>query len=182
MRAYDCYLDLRRERTQCGRCSGVHLRIKHLTHWFTLNCSRGWSVYLSDISTRATRPINFSASCTNKPWNGCIDLIIPMVLESAVIFQGSSEIRVTQDIVKRVISVCEPSFQVLLHRFQWSKTNDDTTLIIISRRRRRPGDGRYCNTPRLSVTFSFRTVTQKRIAVFSQNFASTCTKSWRCAV
>ena len=27
-----------------------------------------------------------------------------------------------------------------------------------------------------SVTFSFRTVTQKRIAVFSRNFAGTCTK------
>ena len=33
-----------------------------------------------------------------------------------------------------------------------------------------------------SVTFSFRTVTQKRIAVFSRNFAGTCTKSWGCAV
>ena len=30
----------------------------------------------------------------------------------------------------------------------------------------------------LSVTFSFRTVTQKRITVFSRNFAGTCTKSW----
>ena len=59
-------------------------------------------------------------------------------------------------------------------------------------------DGRYCNAPRpsvclsvrpsvclsvcLSVTFSFRTVTQKRIAVFSRNFADMCTKSWGCAV
>ena len=51
-------------------------------------------------------------------------------------------------------------------------------------------DGRYCNAPRpsvclsvrLSVMFSFRTVTQKRIAVFSRNFAGTCTKSWGCAV
>ena len=43
-------------------------------------------------------------------------------------------------------------------------------------------DGRYCNAPRLSVTFSFRTVTQKRIDVFSQNFAGTCTMSWGCAV
>ena len=34
----------------------------------------------------------------------------------------------------------------------------------------------------LSVTFSFRTVTQKRIAVFSRNFADMCTKSWGCAV
>ena len=33
----------------------------------------------------------------------------------------------------------------------------------------------------MSVTFSFRTVTQKRIAIFSQNFAGTCTKSWGCA-
>ena len=50
--------------------------------------------------------------------------------------------------------------------------------------RRRPG--RYCNAPRLSVcpsvTFSFRTVTQKHIAVFSQNFAGTCTMSWGYAV
>ena len=34
----------------------------------------------------------------------------------------------------------------------------------------------------LSVTFSFRTVTQKRIDVFSRNFAGTCTMSWGCAV
>ena len=39
-----------------------------------------------------------------------------------------------------------------------------------------------CPSVRLSVTFSFRTVTQKRIAVFSQNFAGMCTKSWGCAV
>ena len=35
---------------------------------------------------------------------------------------------------------------------------------------------------RLSVTFSFRTVTQKRIDVFSRNFAGMCTMSWGCAV
>ena len=35
---------------------------------------------------------------------------------------------------------------------------------------------------RPSVTFSFRTVTQKRIDVFSRNFAGMCTKSWGCAV
>ena len=34
----------------------------------------------------------------------------------------------------------------------------------------------------LSVPFSFRTVTQKRIYVFSRNFAGTCTMSWGCAV
>ena len=34
----------------------------------------------------------------------------------------------------------------------------------------------------LSVTFSFRTVTRKRINVFSRNFAGTCTMSWGCAV
>ena len=39
-----------------------------------------------------------------------------------------------------------------------------------------------CLSVRPSVTFSFRTVTQKRIAVFSRNFAGTCTKSWGCAV
>ena len=33
-----------------------------------------------------------------------------------------------------------------------------------------------------SVTFSFRTVTPIRIAVFSRNFAGTCTISWGCAV
>ena len=58
-------------------------------------------------------------------------------------------------------------------------------------RRRRPGTGDIATPPvrpsvclsvRLSVTFSFRTVTQKRIAVFSRNFAGTCTKSWGCAV
>ena len=64
-------------------------------------------------------------------------------------------------------------------------TTDNTFSLVISRRRRRPGDGRYCNALRPSVhlsvcpsvTFSFRTVTQKRIAVFSRNFAGTCTKS-----
>ena len=35
---------------------------------------------------------------------------------------------------------------------------------------------------RLSVTFSFRTVTQKRIAEISRNFAGTYTMSWGCAV
>ena len=54
-------------------------------------------------------------------------------------------------------------------------------------RRRRPGTGDIATPPVrpsvrlsvcLSVTFSFRTVTQKRIAVFSRNFAGTCTKSW----
>ena len=34
----------------------------------------------------------------------------------------------------------------------------------------------------LSVMFSFRSVTRKCIAVFSRNFACTCTKSWGCAV
>ena len=39
-----------------------------------------------------------------------------------------------------------------------------------------------CLSVRPSVTFSFRTVTQKRIAVFSRNFAGTCTKWWGCAL
>ena len=47
-------------------------------------------------------------------------------------------------------------------------------------------DGRYCNAPRPSVcpsvTFSFRTVTQKRNDVFSRNFAGTCTMSGGCVV
>ena len=34
----------------------------------------------------------------------------------------------------------------------------------------------------LSITFSFRTVTQKRIDVFSRNFAGMCTMSRECAV
>ena len=39
-----------------------------------------------------------------------------------------------------------------------------------------------CLSIRLSVTFGFRTVTRKHIAVFSQNFAGVCTMSWACAV
>ena len=45
-----------------------------------------------------------------------------------------------------------------------------------------PGTGDIATPPSVcpsvcpSVTFSFRTVTQKRIAVFSRNFAGTCTK------
>ena len=35
---------------------------------------------------------------------------------------------------------------------------------------------------RPSVMFTFRTLTRKRIAVFSRNFAGTCTMSWGCAV
>ena len=62
-------------------------------------------------------------------------------------------------------------------------------------RRQRPGTGdiamppvrpsvclSVCPSVCLSVTFSFRTVTQKRIDVFSRNFAGMCTKSWGCAV
>ena len=44
-------------------------------------------------------------------------------------------------------------------------------------RRRRPGPGDIA-TVCPSVTFSFRTVTQKRIDVFSRNFAGTCTMTW----
>ena len=33
-----------------------------------------------------------------------------------------------------------------------------------------------------TATFSFRTATQKRIAVFSRNFAGMYTRSWECAV
>ena len=62
-------------------------------------------------------------------------------------------------------------------------------------RRRRPGTGDIATPPVclsvrpsvrpsvcLSVTFSFRTVTRKRIDAFSRKFAGTCTKSWGCAV
>ena len=75
--------------------------------------------------------------------------------------------------------------------YQWQiyiNLKKKCNAVFISCRRRRPGEGRYCNAPPVrpsvrpsvcpSVTFSFRTVTQKRIAVFSQNFAGTCTKSW----
>ena len=55
---------------------------------------------------------------------------------------------------------------------------DRKNVIFIFRRCRRPGDGRYCNSP-LSV---YPSVRQKGIAVFSRNFAGTCTKSWGCAV
>ena len=50
-------------------------------------------------------------------------------------------------------------------------------------RHRRPGTGDIATPPVCpSVTFSFRTVTQKRIDVFSRNFAGTCTMSWGYAV
>ena len=57
-------------------------------------------------------------------------------------------------------------------------------IFLLSPAAPKARDGRYCNAPRpsvrlsvrLSVTFSFRTVTQKRIPVFSRNFAGTCTK------
>ena len=40
-------------------------------------------------------------------------------------------------------------------------------------------EGRYWNAPtRPSVTFSFRTVIRKCMAVFSRNYAGTCTMSW----
>ena len=46
--------------------------------------------------------------------------------------------------------------------------------------RRRPG-WTILKPPRLSVTFRFRTVTWRRIALFPQDFAGTCTMSWGCA-
>ena len=57
-------------------------------------------------------------------------------------------------------------------------------IIFISRGAEGPGREILQRPPSvcLSVTFSFRTVTQKRIAVFSRNFAGTCTKSWGCSV
>ena len=64
--------------------------------------------------------------------------------------------------------------------------NSDQIASLLSPAAPKARDGRYCNAPhlsvRLSVTFSFRTVTKKRIDVFSRNFAGTCTKSWGCAV
>ena len=44
------------------------------------------------------------------------------------------------------------------------------------------GGPSVCLCVRLSVTFSFCTVTQKRIDIFCRNFAGTCTMSWGCAV
>ena len=80
---------------------------------------------------------------------------------------------------------------VVAFLYQWVPA--DTRIIgFYLPRRRRPGTGdiatppsvrpSVCPSVRLSVTFSFRTVTQKHIAVFSRNFAGTCTKSWGCAV
>ena len=60
--------------------------------------------------------------------------------------------------------------------------------VFISRRIIGPGTGDIATPPfirlsvRWSITFSFRTVTRKRIDLFSQNFTGTCTKSWGCAV
>ena len=56
--------------------------------------------------------------------------------------------------------------------------------FIISRGAEGPGREILQRPPsvRLSVTFSFRTVTQKHIDVFSLNFAGMCTMSWGCAV
>ena len=67
------------------------------------------------------------------------------------------------------------------------KSNLSLCGIYYLPRRRRPGTGDIATPPVrpsvcLSVTFSFRTVTQKRIDVFSRNFAGTCTMSWGCAV
>ena len=56
--------------------------------------------------------------------------------------------------------------------------------FVISRGAEGPGREILQRSPSVcpSVTFSFRTVTQKRIDVFSRNFAGTCTMSWGCAV
>ena len=62
------------------------------------------------------------------------------------------------------------------------------TLFVVSRRAEGPGREILQHPPsvhpsvRPSGTFNFRTVTQKRIDVFSQNFAGMCTMSWGCAV
>ena len=62
------------------------------------------------------------------------------------------------------------------------------SCLVISRGAEGPGREILQRPPSVrlsvcpSVTFSFRTVTQKRIAVFSRNFAGMCTKSWGCAV
>ena len=48
---------------------------------------------------------------------------------------------------------------------------------------RRPGMGDIATPPVCpSVTFSFHTVTRKRIDVFSRNFPGTCTMLWGCAM
>ena len=60
-------------------------------------------------------------------------------------------------------------------------------VFVISRHAEGPGQ-EILQRPRLSVrlsvchVFHFRTVTRKRIAVISQNFAGMCTMSWGCVV
>ena len=54
-----------------------------------------------------------------------------------------------------------------------------TSLSFYLPPRRRPGMGDIKTPPvRLSVTYSFRTVTRKHLAVFYRNFAGTCIMSW----
>ena len=84
-------------------------------------------------------------------------------------------------------------YELLLHMLR--ETYFWVVFIYYLPRRRRPGMGDIATPPvrlsvgpsvclsvRLSVMFSFRIVTQKRIDVFSRNFAGTCTMSWGCAV
>ena len=64
------------------------------------------------------------------------------------------------------------------------KTYYPLFFLVISHRAVGPGTGDIATPLSVcpSVTFSFRTVTRKRIDVFSRNFAGMCTMLWGCAV
>ena len=55
-------------------------------------------------------------------------------------------------------------------------------IVLLSPASPKAWDGRYCLSICPSVTFSFRTVTQKRMDVFSRNFAGMCTMSGACCI
>ena len=93
----------------------------------------------------------------------------------------------------RIFDVMRRIFNVMT--YFWHKTTFDIMKYFYLPRRRWPGTGdiatppvhpsvclSVCPSVCLSVTFSFRTVTKKRIDVFSRNFAGMCTMSWGCAV
>ena len=81
---------------------------------------------------------------------------------------------------------CDEKVENCLYGIDWVINDWDLLWYLLSPTAPKARDGRYCNAPRpsvcLSVTFSFRTVTQKRIDVISRNFAGMCTMSWGCAV
>ena len=105
---------------------------------------------------------------------------------------------ITQEILIGLLS-CLICSLIWVRRYLGSKMGQSIEAYFQScfylPRRRRPGTGdiatppiclsvrpSVCPSVCLSVTFSFRTVTQKRIDVFSRNVAGMCTMSWGCAV